>query len=83
MPKDSRAGFGVFLRTVGNRGGTRGGQSEFKWDDVKADASRENYLGHSVHASVGRWQKGRDLTWFTSKLGSGPRPPPSLHLLAS
>lgn len=39
-------------------GGTRGGQDQFKWDDVKADAHRENYLGHSLLAPVGRWQRG-------------------------
>ena len=32
--------------------------AEFKWDDVKVDKHRENYLGHSVKAPVGRWQKG-------------------------
>lgn len=32
--------------------------TEFKWDDVKADKHRENYLGHSIKAPVGRWQKG-------------------------
>lgn len=31
---------------------------EFKWDDVKSDKYRENYLGHSVCAPVGRWQRG-------------------------
>lgn len=35
--------------------------SEFSWDDVKVDKHRENYLGHSVKAPVGRWQKGSDL----------------------
>jgi Multiple myeloma tumor-associated len=30
----------------------------FKWADVKTDKHRENYLGHSLSAPVGRWQKG-------------------------
>lgn len=32
---------------------------EFTWDDVKVDKHRENYLGHSIKAPVGRWQKGK------------------------
>ncbi|KAB8349593.1 hypothetical protein FH972_023617 [Carpinus fangiana] len=37
------------LQTV-RKEGSRGGRSEFKWDDVKDSQHRENYLGHSLMA---------------------------------
>lgn len=36
-------------------GGTRGGRDRFKWEDVKTDTYRENYIGHSLKAPVGKW----------------------------
>lgn len=40
------------------RGGNRGGKDQFNWESVKSDKDREFYLGHSVKATTGRWQKG-------------------------
>ena len=56
------------------RGGTRGGKDQFSWEGVKADKDREFYLGHSVKATTGRWQKHKDVFWYTREKGDSSDP---------
>lgn len=46
-----------------SRGGVRGGQDQFSWEDVKTDKQRENYLGErgvggAGSKGVGAWGAG-------------------------
>ncbi|ORX36574.1 kinase phosphorylation protein-domain-containing protein [Kockovaella imperatae] len=51
------------------REGTRGGAGDFRWSQVKDDKHRENYLGHSIQAPVGRWQNHKDIHWYNREDG--------------
>ena len=55
----------------GRMGGVRGGRDQFNWEDVKARDDRSYYLGASVKASVGRWQKNKDILWYTRDGSNG------------
>ncbi len=51
------------------RDGCRGGQGNFKWEDVQKDKQRGNYLGNSLHAAAGRGST-CDPGWY-AKEGAG------------
>merc|ERR1712176_215743 len=50
-------------------GGNRGGREYFKWNQVKEmdNIDRDYYIGHSVMATMGRWQTYKDVLWYTRK----------------
>ncbi|KAI8909553.1 kinase phosphorylation protein-domain-containing protein [Gorgonomyces haynaldii] len=47
------------------RSGNRGGLGLFKWDAVKDNhKEKDHYLGSTVKAAQGRWQKNKKLDWY-------------------
>merc|ERR1712083_794328 len=50
-------------------GGNRGGREYFNWNQVKQmdNIDRDHYIGHSVMATMGRWQTFKDVLWYTRK----------------
>ncbi|KAI3631916.1 hypothetical protein MIR68_009752 [Amoeboaphelidium protococcarum] len=47
------------------RPGNRGGSGLFKWEDVKTDKHKSNYLGASIMARSENAERRRDILWFT------------------